>query len=92
MSDASKVDVEILDGAAVVHMLPLKGVKIFDGYAVTLFMAYILRKLQKVERIDIVWDRYLPMSLKKATREIRGVGRRRQVLASTPLSKSMKTK
>ena len=66
-------------------MLPLKGVKTFDEYSVTIFMAYILRKLEKVEQIDILWDRYLPMSLKKAIREKRGVGRGRQVLVSTPL-------
>ena len=41
-----------------------------------IFMAYILRNLKKVERIDIVWDRYLPMSLKKASREKQGFGRR----------------
>ena len=31
-SDASKVDAEILDGAAVAHMPLFKGVKTFDEY------------------------------------------------------------
>ena len=65
LADAPLVDADILDGAAaVVHMLPLIGVKTYDdGYAVTIFMAYILKMFEKLEKIVIVWDKYLPMSL-----------------------------
>ena len=49
------------------------------------FMPYIQQRLQKVKRLDIVWDRYIKNSLKQSTRQARGTGERRQVKGSTPL-------
>ena len=57
-----EVDVELLDGAAVIHMLSLisNGAKTFADYATSLFVAFILRRLEKISRLDVVWDRYVP--------------------------------
>lgn len=65
------VDAKVLDGAAIVKMLPPKT---FLEYARTVFEPYILRQLDTVSRLDVVWDVYLPDSLKAATREKRGSG------------------
>ena len=39
----------------------------------------ITNQLQSVQRIDIIWDRYIPNSLKAQTRDKRGRGVRRRV-------------
>ncbi len=59
--------------------------KTFKDYAADVFAPYIRRRIQHVQRLDIVWDRYIPNSLKQATRDKRGTGERRHVLATTPL-------
>ena len=38
----------------------------------SIFIPCVLRRLEKVNRIDIGWDRYIPKSLKKATRDKMG--------------------
>ncbi len=81
------VDAEILDGAAIVHMLPPRtiGTKTIRDYAADVFAPYVLRRLGNVQRLDIIWDRYLPDSLKQSTRDKRGTGERRRVSATTPI-------
>jgi len=76
------VDAEVLDGAAIVYMLPPIGV---------IFMPYIRRRLQNVNRLDIAWDRYTKNSLKQITRESRGTGQRRRVMATTPLPRNRRS-
>ena len=58
-----------------------------EEYAATVFIPYISRCFQFIERVDIVWDRYVKNSLKTTTREKRGQakGVRRKVSASTKL-------
>ena len=73
------VDAKVLDGAAIVQMLPPKLSKTFLEYTRTVFEPYILRQLETVSRLDVVWDVYLPDSLKTATREKRGSGVRKRV-------------
>ena len=63
--DKPEVDAEILDGAAVIHMLPAKGQTNFKQYAEAVFIPYIYQRLNHVDRVDIVWDRYVEDSLKK---------------------------
>ena len=42
-------------------------------------------QLQSSKRIDIIWDTYLPDSLKESTREKRGKGLRRKVSSQAKL-------
>ena len=51
-----EVDAELLDGAAVIHMLSptFKGAKTFAEYSNSLFIPYILRRLEKVSRFVVV--------------------------------------
>ena len=79
LDDYPTVDAKVLDGAAIVQMLIPKVAKTFQDYADNVFIPYILRQLETVSRIDVVWDLYLPGSLKAATREKRGSGLRRRV-------------
>jgi hypothetical protein len=48
-------------------------------------MPYICSQLASVKRLDIVWDRYDPASLKAITRDKRGTGSRRQVTSLSPV-------
>ena len=68
---APDVDVNIVDGAALVHILDPKksqvSVRTFHDYAKNVFLPYIERMLQDVVRIDVVWDTYVDDSLKAQT-------------------------
>ena len=79
------VDAIVLDAAATVNMLAPAKCKTFKDYAETIFLPYIIQQSQSVKRIDLVWDRYLPNSLKQATRESRGTGDRRRVCDNAPI-------
>ena len=78
---------KILDGAAIVHMLKTGTATTFAEYSESLFIPYVIKSIQSVKRLDIVWDQYKPVSLKADTREKRGKlkGIRRKVAASTKL-------
>ena len=78
-------DCIVLDGAVIVHCLPTNGVSTFDEYAEKVFIPYLSKQLQGATRLDVVWDTYLPFSLKESTREKRGKGVRRKVSAQTKL-------
>lgn len=84
------VDAIILDGAVVVQMLQPKAVSTFEEYFDSVVAPYILRQLEDVKRLDIVWDVYKDDSLKKVTREKRGSGQRRKVLLSTRIPSDWK--
>ncbi|KAL9953366.1 hypothetical protein ACROYT_G040774 [Oculina patagonica] len=71
-------------------MLQPKAVSTFEEYFDSVFAPYILRKLNDVKRLDIVWDVYKDDSLKKATREKRGSGQRRKVLLTTRIPSDWK--
>ena len=65
LSDASSqaveqpsVDAIILYGAVVVQMLQPRAVSTFEEYFNSTFAPYILRQLENVKRLDIVWDVY----------------------------------
>lgn len=75
----------VIDGAAIVQMLKPGSTKAFEEYSNTVFEPYFARWLEKVERVDVVWDVYLQCSLKSSTRERRGTGIRRKVTPSSPL-------
>ena len=62
----------------------------FEDYFNYVFAPYIARQLETVQRVDVVWDVYHEDSLKRCTREKRGYGRRRKVLASTRIPSDWK--
>ena len=75
-----KVDVIIIDGAALLHNFdPKKSqtnapVNTFADYSEQVFIPYIEKRLRYVYRIDIIWDVYIENSLKSQTRKNRGSG------------------
>ena len=75
----------VLDGAVIVHFLPTNLVSNCEEYADQVFIPYLTKQLQNCMRIDLVWDTYLPNSLKESTREKRGKGGRKKVSGQTKL-------
>lgn len=75
-----EVDAKILDGAAIVNMLPPGKSKTFEDYARSVFLNYVVSQAQSVTRLDVVWDMYSPNSLKQHARDMRGRGMRRRVV------------
>ena len=66
-------------------MLKPKTAKIFNEYALQVVIPYIKTQLQNVERLHLVWVRYICDSLKATTRVKRGKGVRRRVGGSAPI-------
>ena len=79
------IDVKLLDGAAIVHLLPVSNVTNFDEYADRIFVPHIVKQLENCIRVDVVWDKYISSSIKESTREKRGTGIRRKVAGKTKL-------
>ena len=73
------IDVRLLDGAAVVHLLPTNNIATFNEYADQVFVPHIIKQLENSNRVDVVWDEYIPSSIIESTRETRGKGIRRKV-------------
>lgn len=84
-------DVKVLDGVAVVHLLPVSGVKTFEDYAADMFLTHVRHQLQIADRVDIVWDRCLKKSIKGSSREKRGKGMRRKVSGKNKIQDSGRT-
>jgi len=84
------VDAVFLDGAAIVQMLSPGTSKTFQDYADGVFVPYVSTQLAKTRRVDVIWDVYLPDSLKGTTRQKRGKGVRRRVVPTTVIPKNWK--
>jgi hypothetical protein len=78
-------DCKIFDAACLVHALPITEAATFKNYADKVFIPYMLSQLQSTRRVDMVWDTYIPDSIKESTREKRGKGVRRKVGSETKL-------
>ena len=89
------VDVKIVDGSALVHMLdPHKSsipIMTFHGYYQLVFLPYINRVLQDVFRADIVWDIYKEDTLKTQIRKDRGSGNHLRVDNTTKIPTNWKS-
>ena len=72
--DCPAVDVKLFDAGAVVNMLPPGKSKTFKDYAPSVFLNYVIKQAQNIKRIDFIWDQYFENSLKRSTREARGLG------------------
>ena len=57
----------------------------FNEYADQIFLPHIAKQLESCTRIDVVWDTYLPNSIKKSASEKRGKRIRRKVSGSNKL-------
>ena len=86
--ESPKPTVLILDGAVCVEMLKPQFCKTFQEYSEKVFLPYITKSLENVQRVDLVWDEYIPNSLKACTREKRGTGARRRVLPSVTVPRN----
>ena len=82
------VDAIILDGAVTVNMLNPGTACTFSDYASQIFLPYITRQLQDVQKVDVVWDEYVHGSLKTYTRSVRGKGSRRRLESSNALPRN----
>lgn len=72
----------IIDGSVMVHMVAPDKNETFQSYA-DKFYKHLIKKW-KVRRMDVVWDRYFPQSIKNSVRSDRGNGPRQHV---KPLTK-----
>ena len=63
-TQAPEVTCVILDGAAIVQMLTPGTAKTFGEYANEVFIPFVLSQYTSATPLDLVWDRYLPGSLK----------------------------
>ena len=83
------VEVIILDGTAIVNMLAPGTTKTFSEYATHVFLPYVMSQFQHASSVDVVFDEYLPDSLKAATRKKRdkGIWRRVEPSSSIPLGR-----
>ncbi|KAJ8877072.1 hypothetical protein PR048_021524 [Dryococelus australis] len=79
------VQAVLLDGAAVVNMLNPRSSRTFQDYITYVYQPYLKMTAAHVEGMDVIWDRYLPESLKNAARENRGSGVRTHVAPNTKM-------
>ena len=79
------VEVILLDGAAVINILKPGSAKTFSEYSELVFLPFVQSQLQKANRVDIIWDEYIPDSLKATARQKRGKGTRRRVQPNTKI-------
>ncbi|CAH1170746.1 unnamed protein product [Phaedon cochleariae] len=77
------VRAKILDGAVIVHMLEPGTPVTFGDYISNISLNYVRKESATVNRLDLVFDRYLENSLKYGTRQKRGGGSRIRVTLST---------
>ena len=73
--------VVVFDSAFCVQTLTPQFCKTFMEYS-EIFLPYIKQSIENAQRLDLVWDEYMPNSLKASTRQKRGTGARRRVLPS----------
>ena len=78
----------IVDGSAMLNSLPPRKSTTFDEYASVTIIPHVHALADKYKRTDIVFDIYLPSSLKSETRQKRGTGARRRVTGTnkTPIN------
>ena len=79
------VEALLLDGAAIVNMLKPGPSRTFEEYSQSVFLPHVKGHLKNVQRVDVVWDTYVPDSPKATTRSKRGKGIRRRVKPDTKI-------
>ena len=81
-SESPAVDVKVLDGAVVIHMLTPGTSATFQDYVSDVVIPYLMTQLQWAQCLDLVWDIYKDDSLKAETWETWGTGTRIHVMPS----------
>ena len=62
----------IIDGGSLIHtMPPTPSCSTFDDYVATVFYLRLFVELKACDRLDVIWDRYFPKSIKGRTRNKR---------------------
>ena len=79
--ESPNASVVVLDYALCVQMLKPQFCKNSMEYS-EIFLPYIKQSIENVQKLDLVWDEYIPNNLKASTRQKRGTGARRRVLPS----------
>ena len=65
--------VVVLDMAAVIHIIKLHRASVFGVFTQMHLLPYLTRQMSdSTTRVDAIWDRYIPASLKSQTRVKRG--------------------
>ena len=82
--------VVVFDGTFCVQMLNPQFCKTFMEYSEKVFLPYIKQSIEIVQRLDLVWDEYIPNSLKARTRQKSGTGARRRDLPSAMVPQNWK--
>ena len=85
-----EVEAIIIDGSALVNSLPPRTSTTFDEYARETIIPNVTALSEKYKRTDVVFDVYLPSSLKSETRMKRGTGARRRVTGTNKTPKNWK--
>ena len=80
--ESPNASVVVLDYALCVQMLKPQFCKNSMEYIEKIFLPYIKQSIENVQKLDLVWDEYIPNNLKASTRQKRGTGARRRVLPS----------
>ena len=80
----------LLDGAAVVQTLNPGTATTFQDYADSMFERFVSSQIANASRVDVVWDAYLPGSLKATIRKKRGKSVRGRVFPSNDMPKNWK--
>ena len=79
--DKPSIECIVIDGPAVVIILPPVNCTTLKDYSKKVFLPFILQQFQSgCRRVDNVWDVYLENSLKESARIKRGLGVRPRVL------------
>ena len=68
----------MVDSANSVHF-PWKWKNRGSKYADNIFISYLLKQLSTATKLDVVWDAYIPETLKELTCDKRGKGVQRKV-------------
>ena len=72
-TEAPAITAVALAGAAIVQMLKSGSAKTFSEYAHSVCIPHIMATYRgDVSRVELVWDQYIPNSLKETTRSRRG--------------------
>jgi len=68
-TQAPEVTCISFDGAAIVQILNPGTAKTFGEYDKDVFIPFVLSQYKSATRLDLVWDRYLPGTMRNTTRE-----------------------
>ena len=88
--ESPNVNCLVFDGTSLIQHCPPRKSKTFQENSRLCFFPKVLSMLHNIKRLDIIWDRYLPESLKSSTREKQGRGIRIEVLPSTLMPSNFK--